>query len=144
MSETPIPSRGCRTLRRAMPSDLDAVDAFCAEARRTMVELGMSGEIFPVAMLLHESLVNAIVHGNKRAVGKRVCVTVRLGTRWIVLRVTDEGAGFDWRRPDATVPGVESTGGRGLPIYAMYADTVSFNECGNQVTLVRKRGGRST
>lgn len=141
--QTSSNGRWC-TFRRVLPSDLAAIDAFCDEVRVSMAELGLSGDVFPVGMVLHESLVNAIVHGNKQGVGKRVFVTLRLGTRWIVLRVADEGVGFDWRRLGATVPGVESTGGRGLPIYGLYADRVSFNECGNQVTLVRNRGGRST
>ena len=54
--------------------------------------------------------------------------------------MADDGPGFDWRAALRLDPGDTATCGRGLKIYAMYADRVSFNEAGNRVVL--ERGGR--
>jgi serine/threonine-protein kinase RsbW len=97
---------------------------------------GLQAVVFCVELLAREFLNNAILHGNQRDAAKHVTLQLRVGRRWIHLRVVDEGAGFAWRR---TMPRVlpEDTAdcGRGLAIGARYADRVRYNRRGNAVSL---------
>jgi len=55
------------------------------------------------------------------------------------LAVRDESPGFDWRKANQNQSGTTASSGRGLPLYAMYAERVRFNRRGNQITLwIRK------
>jgi anti-sigma regulatory factor (Ser/Thr protein kinase) len=126
-----------RVLLRELPSNLGQVDAFCHEARSLLIEMGLSSETFPVEMLLRESLNNAILHGNRGDLEKKIRAEVRIGRKCVLLRITDEGQGFSHRRARKAIPNPEATGGRGLAIYRLYAHRISFNSKGNQVSLWR-------
>lgn len=126
---------------RDLPSEPVEVDAFCREVRKILTEIGLSDDVFPVEMLLRESLNNALIHGNCRDCEKLVRAEVRIGRKWIVLKVADEGAGFSPRKVLNALPGPEMTCGRGLAIYFLYAHRVSFNSKGNQVSFWREITG---
>jgi serine/threonine-protein kinase RsbW len=117
------------------------VDSFCCEVRGVLTEIGLSADIFPVEMLLRESLNNALIHGNCCDCGKTVRAEVRVGRKWITLKVADEGAGFNPRKAINASPDPEKTCGRGLAIYFLYAHRVSFNSKGNQVSFWREITG---
>lgn len=87
---------------------------------------------------LTEALANAMLYGNGCDPSKRVRVEVTLGPDHIRARVTDQGVGFDPASvPDPTAPAnLTKPGGRGLFLMRKLLDEVSFNERGNQVTLV--------
>jgi anti-sigma regulatory factor (Ser/Thr protein kinase) len=57
----------------------------------------------------------------------------------LVIEISDEGAGFDWRAlPDPTDPlNLLSGNGRGILIASAAVDQLSFNEKGNCVTIVK-------
>jgi serine/threonine-protein kinase RsbW len=131
-----VPSRS-RVLRRVLASSPAEVDNFCREVRELLTEIGLLAEIFPIELLLRESLTNAMLHGNCGDCARKVPVEVRIGRKWIILRITDEGAGFDPSKVRERVPHPEATCGRGLAIYALYAQRVIFNSKGNQVSLWR-------
>lgn len=129
-------SKSC-ILARVLPSDLSAVDDFCHEAREMLCRTGLSSQIFPLEMLLRESLNNAVIHGNCGCCEKRVGVEVRIGRKWIVVQVSDEGKGFSFRKAKRTMPGPCTIGGRGLAVYHMFAQRVSYNSTGSRVCLWR-------
>jgi anti-sigma regulatory factor (Ser/Thr protein kinase) len=56
---------------------------------------------------------------------------------WIVIRVADQGRGFERVVPAPTDCGLAASG-RGLGIYGLYADRVRFNDRGNRVALFRR------
>jgi serine/threonine-protein kinase RsbW len=87
---------------------------------------------------LTEALANAMLYGNAHDPSKRVLVEVTLADGEIVAKVTDQGGGFDPSRvPDPTRPeNVVKPSGRGLFLMRQLLDEVSFNEQGNQVTLI--------
>jgi anti-sigma regulatory factor (Ser/Thr protein kinase) len=126
---------------RDLPSKPVEVDTFCCDVRRILTDIGLSADVFPVEMLLRESLNNALIHGNCRDCEKLVRAEVRIGRKWIVLKVADEGAGFSPRKVLNALPGPEMTCGRGLAIYFLYAHRVSFNSKGNQVSFWREITG---
>ena len=138
----------------------------------TVVHMGHCDrtELMRVAIALHESLLNAIQHGNLevssdlrqeqdekafRAVieerrrqppyrDRRVRLAARLMPAQAVYTITDEGPGFDpTSLPDPTDPSnLERIGGRGLMLIRTFMDDVQFNERGNQITLTKRHRGR--
>ncbi len=128
------------SLHLEIPSRLGEVDGVCREIRSLLRDHGLEGACFSAELLARESLNNAIVHGHRRDERKKVKFDLRVGRRWISLRVLDEGPGFDWRKaretppPKATVPS-----GRGLCISALYAQRIRFNRQGNRITLWLKK-----
>ncbi len=99
-------------------------------------------------LCLEELLHNAMEHGNRCDRTKKVYITVKAEPKRAVIRVRDEGEGFDHRKLASRAeepPGVLSERGRGLMSVRHYADELRFNREGNEVTLVftaRRRGRR--
>lgn len=120
-----------------------------------------------VYLALVEALSNAIEHGNLEITQQeKVDATTEgrfddlkrsrladptLGNRKVFLRfeasddavcfvVRDEGKGFDYRElPDPTRPeNIFNASGRGILLIQCYMDEVSWNEPGNEITLLKK------
>jgi serine/threonine-protein kinase RsbW len=126
-----------RLFCREILSDQTEVDSLCLEIRNLLESTGLSAEVFPVELLLRESLNNAIIHGNCCNCEKKIQTEVRIGRKWVVLSVADEGPGFDHKNARKSMPGPDDIHGRGLAIYDIYAHRVAFNSTGNQVRLWR-------
>ncbi len=126
-----------------LASELEQIDTLCQQVRTRLVEMNLPSETFPVEILLRESLNNAIIHGNRGDAQKKVRIKVRIGPDTVTLAIEDEGAGFDWRKASTREPDPTAPEGRGLSLYALYAQEITFNEKGNRVTLVRKIKGES-
>jgi CheY-like chemotaxis protein len=122
-----------------------------------------------VRVALNEMLINAIEHGNlgitydektrvieemldypsfvrKRAEGdgmdeRKVRLDYYLDSEHVRFVITDEGDGFDHDSlPDPTNPeNLLSPHGRGILITRIYMDEVTYNERGNQVTLIKRK-----
>jgi anti-sigma regulatory factor (Ser/Thr protein kinase) len=94
---------------------------------------------FAVELLARESLNNAVIHVDRGFVDKTIRLELHVGRKWIRLQVADDGPGFEWRKARRKHCGLDSESGRGLAIYALYAEQVRFNRCGNQITLWLRR-----
>lgn len=106
---------------------------------------GFEGLKDPVTLrlCLEELLHNAMEHGNRCDLSKKVYITVKAETRRAVIRVRDEGEGFDMSAVNARRGDPESIlseRGRGLTIVSHYADGLSFNREGNEATLIFTSG----
>jgi anti-sigma regulatory factor (Ser/Thr protein kinase) len=115
---------------------------------------------------LEEALANAILHGNLEASSelrqedenqyhqmadnrrrlppykdRHVHCTFKLTRSEAVFSFRDEGPGFDPSTlPNPTDPeNLGRIGGRGLLLIRTFMDEVTFNEKGNQITLVKRR-----
>ncbi|MFO1497120.1 MAG: ATP-binding protein [Verrucomicrobiota bacterium] len=123
-------------LSRLIASRLDAVDTVCGEIRKLVELHRLTPVSFALELVARECLNNAVIHGNRREVGKWVRLQLRCRRGRICLRVTDEGSGFDWRTARWEEPADNiRPRGRGLPILASYAERIRFNREGNQITL---------
>jgi serine/threonine-protein kinase RsbW len=129
MSEKP-------SLLIVIPSDLAQVDGVCRAARELLEANGLAGRVFAVDLLLREFANNAIVYGNRLDVSKQVRVEVGIEREAIVLSVTDEGPGFDWKARLRCISKPSDTSGRGLAIGGLYSNQMTFNRAGNRVILV--------
>jgi len=116
-----------------------------AEARRVqdMIESVLQSsqchdhDLFSIKLALEEALVNAIKHGNGYDKKKTVQVAYEVHPDRFVIRITDEGPGFDPADvPDPTaIENLERPCGRGLMLMRHYMTEVAFNERGNSVIM---------
>lgn len=95
-----------------------------------------------VEIALREALDNAIHHGNRRDLSKRIHTRCRCEAwREVLLVIRDEGQGFD---PSGVVypaiPGDKALSQRGLSLMKQHMDEVHFERGGTEVHL-RKRCG---
>jgi CheY-like chemotaxis protein/anti-sigma regulatory factor (Ser/Thr protein kinase) len=129
-------------------------------------QLGDDTTVIRAGIALEEALLNALYHGNLEVgseLGRRdsagyqrlaaerrqrapyrhrylhVFATLRDGEFVYIIR--DEGRGFDTSVvPDPADPAnLEKEGGRGLLLIRTFMDEVTFNQAGNQITLVKRR-----
>lgn len=86
---------------------------------------------------LNEATINAIIHGNKSDISKKVIINADVDLKRIVWTVTDQGDGFDYNHlADPTAPeNLESLTGRGVFIIKHLADQCIFNTKGNEIEL---------
>ncbi|HEY9194628.1 MAG TPA: ATP-binding protein [Mucilaginibacter sp.] len=86
---------------------------------------------------LNEAAINAIIHGNKQDINKKVIINADVDTKRIIWTVTDEGPGFDYNHlADPTSPeNLENLTGRGVFIMKHLADQCIFNATGNEIEL---------
>jgi serine/threonine-protein kinase RsbW len=98
-------------------------------------------DLFAIEMTLEETLTNAIRHGNKLDESKQVFVACKVSPQRFWLKVQDEGEGFVPEDvPDCTADeNLKACGGRGLLLIQAYMTNVTYNECGNCITLEKLR-----
>ncbi|MDD3736536.1 MAG: ATP-binding protein [Bacteroidales bacterium] len=101
-------------------------------------KLGISDEVYgKILISTVEAVNNAILHGNKGNAEKMATVDFTADGNLFEVSVTDEGEGFEYDNiPDPTDPAnIENLHGRGVFIMRSLADTIEYNESGNQVTM---------
>lgn len=136
-----------------LPSDRDVVEAAC-EAINRLIE---GGCLSPTEMLrfhlsAQEAVGNAMRHGNGNDASKGIDVRLMRGPRRILLRVRDEGPGFDFRaalhtaHEDDPVAVARARyaegrcGGLGIMMMVRGCDCVEFGHGGAELTLVKCPG----
>jgi Anti-sigma regulatory factor (Ser/Thr protein kinase) len=101
-------------------------------------EIGISKDSYGKIMVaVMEAVNNAIVHGNKADMKKRVEIEFKCERGNLNVSVTDEGKGFKpGEVPDPTRPeNIEEISGRGIFLMSKLADEIEFNRKGNNVIL---------
>ena len=119
--------------------EVDTVIAQIGAYIQKVVELDPA-VYWKIQTCFYESLLNAVVHGNKYNTQKKVYIEFRIVTGLIVIRVRDEGIGFNYNNvPDPLHPeNILKDFGRGITVLKTLADRVKFNEKGNEVTMFFK------
>lgn len=121
-----------------LPSVLDRLPTFVDRIADFIQGQGyFTADRFNLVLVLKEALTNAVEHGNQFDQAKKVHCLVQLSTKQLLIRIRDEGSGFE-------VPKVFSKQnkdlyrerGRGLIIISEYSDKVEFNDRGNEITLI--------
>ena len=119
---------------------LEEMDRTTATILTAMDTAGHQDEqIRKMKIVLTELLVNAIVHGNRKNYKKKVVVGHIVDRKSAIVAILDEGEGFNPASiPDPTLPeNIERPCGRGLFIVRHYVDSITFNETGNRVTIIK-------
>ena len=96
-------------------------------------------DIFGVRLALEEALVNAIKHGNQMDKDRKVHVLYQVGPDLFLVRIADEGPGFDpGDVPDPmAAENLERPCGRGLLLMRHYMTEVTYLPPGNQVAMTK-------
>jgi serine/threonine-protein kinase RsbW len=120
-----------------------ALEQSCREILSTLEATGFSqDDIFAVHLALEEAFLNAVKHGNRMDPAKKVTIEYDIDREKVEIRMTDEGPGFDPHRiPDPRVgPNLFRPEGRGLLLIRSYMHTVEYNDRGNSLRMVRRKG----
>lgn len=90
-----------------------------------------------VLIAVLEAANNAILHGNKLDENKFVDILVRMENEKLMLKIDDEGVGFDYKNvPDPTAPeNIENVNGRGIFLMEKLSDKIEFSRNGATVEL---------
>lgn len=157
-----------RSLEFSLENDLSLLTALAGFLQESLIARGLcdESERVRVGIALEEALLNAFYHGNLEVssklrdqdystfyeVARRRCQEPPYRDRRIEVRVDfdadratfvvkDEGPGFEPSSlPDPRSPQyLERPSGRGVLLMRTFMDQVTYNERGNQVTLVKQR-----
>ena len=124
-----------------VPSRLDQVKPVIDQLVEHMVAAGYPEKTrFAIRLAMDEAVTNAIRHGNALDESKMAHVDWRCTADSFHAVVRDHGTGFRPEDlPDPTDPAnLTKPCGRGVMLMRVYMDHVSFNEAGNEVTLVKQ------
>ncbi len=125
-----------------IPSDMSAARRIQEQILDKAKRLGYGERcLFAIRLALEEAFVNAHRHGNGRDPHKNLHVSHDIDDQRLVVRIGDEGRGFDPNGvPDPTSPDrIALPEGRGIMLMRAYVDDVSYNDAGNEIQLVKKR-----
>ncbi len=94
-------------------------------------------DVWKVYTALYESMINAVEHGNKFDVQKRVTVIYRIFEDWIAFRIRDEGIGFKYNRIPNPLDeeNILKPSGRGVYMVKKMMNKIRFNRVGNEITM---------
>ena len=132
-------------LERFLDSTLDSVDRAEELALGVAQRAGFQDEdLMKIGLAVRESMVNAVVHGNRYSTNKRVRLSVTRTAERYTVRIADEGEGFDFENlPDPLAPeNLLRTSGRGLFLVRSFMDEVEIRRLepgGTEVELVKFR-----
>jgi len=130
------------TLDRRIPSDTSMGSEIIDEVMEALAkhEWGPH-DAFGIHLSLEEAIVNAIKHGNRFDEQKEVHVQIKLSPERLLMRVEDQGDGFNPDDvPDPTEDSrLEQPCGRGVMLMRHYMSDVQFSKRGNRVEMTKTR-----
>lgn len=93
-----------------------------------------------ILLAVTEAVNNAIIHGNKNDIRKKIDLEFIITDEFIKIIVTDEGEGFDPDTvPDPTLPeNILSEHGRGIYIMRHFVDELKVEKADHKSSLILK------
>src|ERR1041385_581364 len=131
------------SVERFLDSTLDSVDSAEEIAVAAAQKAGFDEDnLTRIGMAVRESMVNAVVHGNRYSAHKKVRFSVGHNSHKFTVRIADEGEGFDFENlPDPLAPeNIMRTSGRGIFLIRSFMDEFQMRHLephGTEVTLVK-------
>ena len=140
-------SRG-GTIRLQIPSNYELLDFIQIVCDRVALLAALDEDsIHWIGVAVRESVINAIIHGNRNDTGKRVHVefTPLEAPQGVHIRVRDEGPGFDPENvPDPLAPeNLLKGSGRGIFLIRSFMDEMVLQraaEGGMEMVMVKRCG----
>lgn len=127
-----------------LESDLKNVEVADELSRRVTTQAGFAeDEREQIEMAVHESLINAIWHGNKNDASKRVWVRYQIHEDRLEVRIRDQGAGFNVEAiPDPLEEeNLLRVSGRGIFLIRSFMDDFrveKLREGGTEVVMIKR------
>jgi serine/threonine-protein kinase RsbW len=131
--------RNTNRLDITFPSLIENIETVNEETRNFLSGNGMDSYLFNILLIMREALTNAVIHGNKHDPDKIVHYGIRFAKGCLVMKVEDQGEGFDWKQQLTGNPYTTADSGRGLVIMNKYATAFRFNGKGNRLVVVWMR-----
>jgi serine/threonine-protein kinase RsbW len=132
------------TVERFLDSTLESVD----QAEEIAVGLAKRAgfgedDLTKIGMAVRESMVNAVVHGNRYNANKKVRFSVSKNSESLTVRIADEGEGFDFENlPDPCAgENLFRSSGRGIFLIRSFMDEFQIRRLapgGLEVVLVKR------
>ncbi|UCC94540.1 MAG: ATP-binding protein [Candidatus Omnitrophota bacterium] len=119
------------------------VEQIPSYVKHILEELGpldLDGDtLFAIRLSVEEALTNAIKHGNKMDVTKKVFLHIDATFEKVEIEVVDEGEGFDYQRisPPTKKENLQKTSGRGIFLIKNYMDKVEFFDGGRRMKMIK-------
>jgi serine/threonine-protein kinase RsbW len=141
------PSEATKPVETLLDSTLDSVDRAEMLVIAVATRAGFpEEELHKLGMAVREAMVNAVVHGNRYNLKKKVHLAITDSADQLTVVITDEGEGFDFAHlPDPLAEdNLLRQSGRGLLLMRAFVDEVSIRKApplGTQVRLVKYRTG---
>lgn len=131
-------SKQMKYIIKTSPFEIDRLPKFLGDA---LNGIKVKKDYFNMLLLaLTEAVNNAIVHGNKSDISKKVILEFSVTDSKIKIEITDEGEGFDLGKiPDPTLPeNLLRENGRGVYIMKHFVDEMYYTKTknGNSLTLI--------
>src|SRR5258708_29637593 len=132
-----------RTVDQMLDSTLESVDTAEEAVLREAHELGFDeDDLHRIGMSVRESMVNAVVHGNRYNARKKVHLTVSRTPERLAVVIADEGEGFDMAAlPDPLAnENLLPHSGRGLLLIQAFMDEFQIRSRepkGTEVKMVK-------
>jgi serine/threonine-protein kinase RsbW len=136
-------SGATESVDRLLESKLDSVDEAESLVMRMAEKAGFEeDDLHKIAMSVRETMVNAVVHGNRYNAHKKVHVTVSNGPGRLEIKIVDQGEGFELNEiPDPLEEeNLLRNSGRGIFLMRAFMDEVQVRRAhpaGTEVTLVK-------
>ena len=131
------------TVERSLDSTLESVD-YAEEITMGVAQRAGFDEddLTKIGMAVRESMVNAVVHGNRYNANKKVRFSVSKNEERLTVRISDEGEGFDYEHlPDPLAPeNLFLSSGRGIFLIRSFMDEVRIRRLdpgGTEIVLVK-------
>jgi serine/threonine-protein kinase RsbW len=142
-------SGATRSVDTALESTLDTVDAAEALVLQLANDAGFEEEDqHKIGMAVREAMVNAVVHGNRYNLKKKVHLKVAVEGDRLVVTILDEGEGFEPQElPDPLAEeNLLRQSGRGLLLIKAFVDEFSMQKAeppfGTEVRLAFQRSSK--
>lgn len=126
-----------------MESTLESVDSAESAVLKAAKEIGFDeDDLHKIGMAVRESMVNAVVHGNRYSARKKVHLSISKARDRLSVVVGDEGEGFDYGAvPDPlSEENLLRQSGRGLLLMQAFVDELEVRRrkpSGTEVRMVK-------
>ena len=126
-----------------LDSTLDSVEIAEDAVLHDAQEIGFrEEELHQIGMAVRETMVNAVVHGNRYNAHKKVRLSLSLTPERLTIRIADEGEGFDPGNLPDPISGdnLMRHSGRGIFLMRAFMDDLQVRHLepeGTEVTLVK-------
>ena len=141
-----------RTSRSSEPLDqgsvviksrIEEIEIVDQKITQWLEQIGVESSLaYNIWLSVHETVVNAVKHGNLLQIQKKVEVKYGVMGRKIVIEVIDEGSGFNLNElPDPLAPeNIWKESGRGIFLIKKFMDRIEFkrDKAGFRVILNKK------